>query len=208
MPLIFKCSVLIVMVLLTTGRPFAIVEARQPQTVISHFDKISVEINPDWARPHVARRPAYSVTILEDGTVDYEGLQMVKTLGHQPGLLSGKQLVALRRAFIDADFLSLRDKYESAEDGCPTFWEKGSSKTNITVPDSSAAIITLEVDGKKKSVRHSFWCREAGAGKVKGALYPQALPDLENAIDRIIATDQWTGLKLNRDKPLPRVAPR
>jgi hypothetical protein len=118
--------------------------------------------------------PDYTVTIAADGTVTFEGRQFVKTKGIAKGSLSREGMRQLIAEFERANYFSLNDKYQSAEDGCPEQWT-----------DAPTAVTSIRINGKSKSVLHYHGCQD---GQV---VYPKALTALENKIDEIVGTNRW-----------------
>src|SRR3954469_345953 len=61
------------------------------------------------------RCPIYKVTVLRDGTVEWQGEQFVKTRGKATAKLSPATMAQLAEAFKAADFFALHDKYDNRE---------------------------------------------------------------------------------------------
>lgn len=121
--------------------------------------------------------PIYKLKISANGSLIYEGQMYIKTKGIVKSTLSQEQLRELISEFEKAKYFSLRDSYEAAPDGCPAFWT-----------DNPAAITSIQMKGKKKSISHYYGCREQG---VDGVVYPQELYKLESRIDEIVNSKQW-----------------
>ena len=62
--------------------------------------------------------PGYLVTISADGTVTFEGYANVRVKGKAQTKISPEKVQLLVGAFVKATYFSLRDKYDSKEDGC------------------------------------------------------------------------------------------
>lgn len=122
--------------------------------------------------------PSYKLTISADGTVTFEGRDYVKTKGTFKSRISRKQLQQLISEFKKANYFSLKDKYESEEDGCATVWT-----------DYPSATTSLRINGKSKSILHYYGCHKDPGN----AIYPKALTDLESKIDEIVGTERWIG---------------
>jgi hypothetical protein len=179
MKLVFRCSLLLGALLSASACGFIVLDTKwASRTSIDRFDSISLERTACYGAC-----PVYKVTVWGDRRVDYEGKEFVKTAGHQAATLSQGQLAELARAFSDADFLSLRDKYMSSEDGCPA-----------VATDSPSAITTLELGRQEKTIRHYYGCGE------RGGIYPRALTELETRIDEIVGTDRWIGTRDERSR--------
>jgi hypothetical protein len=87
--------------------------------------------------------PAYSVAVDENGTVIYKGLGSVKTRGervHAIPVIAVRDLVA---DFFRINFFSFQDRYTSRK------LPDGNSQT---VDHANATTISIDLDGKKKSV--------------------------------------------------------
>jgi hypothetical protein len=109
--------------------------------------------------------PIYKVTLDSDGKVTYYGEMFVAVEGTQYSTLDQKNLHSLVREFEGIDFFSLEDQY-----------------TDMGATDLPSAITTLLVDGKMKQVIHYHGDPNA----------PKKLAALEDKIDELINTAQWT----------------
>lgn len=114
--------------------------------------------------------PSYKLSIHGDGRVEYEGLKFVKREGHKEGKLSSADLRRLVSQFEKAQFLSIDQ-----------FSEKSCTCTVCT--DMPTVITELRARGISHRVEHYYGCRCA----------PKSLWDLEETIDKIARTEQWTG---------------
>jgi hypothetical protein len=115
--------------------------------------------------------PAYSVSLDENGTVIYNGINGVKTRGekvHSISVLAVRDLVA---NFLRIDFYSLQDRY--TEKKLPN------GQTQI-IDHANATTISIDLDGKKKSV-YIFY----------GA--PDELIVLERKLYEVTQIAQYTG---------------
>jgi len=118
--------------------------------------------------------PAYVVTISADGLVTFEGKANVKVLGKAQSRISVEKVQALVAAFLKVKFFSLRDHYNSAEDGC-----------QISDGDTSSSIISIVIGGRSKSVSHYHGCFPKKKHLLDGLI------SLEEQIDDVVNTDQW-----------------
>ena len=109
--------------------------------------------------------PIYKVTLDSDGKVTYYGEMFVAVEGIQYSTLEQEDLQSLVREFERIDFFSLEDQY-----------------TDMGATDLPSAITTLIVDGKMKQVNHYHGDPNA----------PKKLAALEDKIDELINTAQWT----------------
>ena len=115
--------------------------------------------------------PAYSVSLDENGTVIYNGVVGVKERGervHSIPLTTVRELVA---EFQRINFFSLEDRYTEVK------LPNGGTRT---VDHSNATTISLDLDGKKKSV-YIFY----------GA--PEELTKLQKKLYEVTQIAQYTG---------------
>ena len=129
--------------------------------------------------------PAYTLTITADGTVKFTptGTYVYRRDGVMPSLpltrsITADQLRILIAELEKINFYSLRNRYGRAEKSsggpsCPNYWT-----------DSPSAYITFVRNGKRKSVAHYLGCA--------GAKILDDLVALEETIDKIAGTEQWT----------------
>lgn len=82
--------------------------------------------------------PDYSLEILGDGTVNYEGFHAVKVEGKQTSKIAAKDVKELVDEFFKIDYLALKDSFVEP------------------VTDMPSRTTSLLVDGKKKSVYNYF----------------------------------------------------
>ncbi len=122
--------------------------------------------------------PTYKLTISADGSVTFEGVDYVKTKGIVKSRISRKQLQQLISEFKKLNYFSLRNQYQSEEDGCSTVWT-----------DYPSATTSIRLNGKSKSVLHYYGCHKDPGN----AMYPKGLTELETRIDRIVGTERWIG---------------
>ena len=111
--------------------------------------------------------PVYKLTIYGDGRVVYEGIRFVRVGGIITTNISEDEIRQLIAEFQKIDYFSLKDSYE---------------QHNAT--DMPSAFTSLTVDEKTKTVRHYHGDLSA----------PEELTELENKIDQIVDSDQWTKL--------------
>jgi len=110
----------------------------------------------------------YSLTILNDGKVEYLGKRNVKTTGARISRISANDLSKLIDEFIDIYFFALKDKYEICQ-------------------NQNAPIILVSVSwqNKFKQVIHDSDCKT-----------PVELIEFEHMIDKITQLNQWTGFDI------------
>ena len=87
--------------------------------------------------------PAYVVSVDENGIVKYVGLGGVKTQGEKTHSISPSKVRDLVGEFLRIDFFSLEDRYEV---------KKLPDGTSVTIDHSNATTISIDIDGKQKSV--------------------------------------------------------
>ena len=112
------------------------------------------------------RCPIYTVTVLRDGTVQWEGKRFVKVVGKATAKLPAAKLAALAEAFKRADYFALADKYESYD-----------------VTDHPSAITSYSDGKREKTIHHYHGDRSA----------PEQLSELEGRIDELVGTSRWIG---------------
>jgi hypothetical protein len=110
--------------------------------------------------------PAYSVHVLKDGMVVYQGYAHVKVEGFAGRPLTPRELEALVGAFQEADFLSLADEYRAR------------------ATDAPSVDLRLSREGRTKRVVHDL----SNPG-------PEALQRLEQRFDEIVASQEWVGTR-------------
>jgi hypothetical protein len=121
--------------------------------------------------------PDYGVEIHGDGSFSYTGKAYVTTMGTVTGQISMDDMRELVDLFRAADYYSLQDEYIGAIGGPPTY------------------TTSISIDGQSKKI-------EDEVGIVIGM--PQAVKDIEDAIDRIAGTAKWIGEKSESDIDLMR----
>ena len=131
--------------------------------------------------------PAYTLTISSDSSVKFTptGTFVYRGDGVMPRVpltarITAEQLKVLLAEFEEIKFYSLRNRYGRAEKSgtgpsCPQYSTDGPSAT-----------VTIVRNGKRKSVDHYLGC--------SGAQVLDDLEALENRIDNIVNTEQWTSL--------------
>jgi hypothetical protein len=130
--------------------------------------------------------PDYKIIIHGDGRLVYEGRRFVKTVGAVESTVTQEQLRQLVAEFEKADYFSLCDEYPSSCDRCPTDWT-----------DNPSANTSIQINGKKKSIRHYYGCQEKSEHY---AVYPQKLYQLESRIDEIVGSARWVAGKTEEKK--------
>jgi Domain of unknown function (DUF6438) len=112
-----------------------------------------------------AQDPDYTLVIFGDGTLVYEGNKGVKIKGKKMSHLPQSSINYLLKEFMNLYYFDLKDRYEQSSG-----YDRPTVKTSITIR------------GKTKSVCH-----------VHGSKAPTGLSKLEDKIDKVTNSYQWTG---------------
>jgi Domain of unknown function (DUF6438) len=112
--------------------------------------------------------PIYVVTVYRDGVVEFDGEEYTKTKGKATGQITLAQVDAIEAVFVDHHYTSLLDSYE---------------KMAVTdMPSANTSYRSL--DGHVKHVAHYLGTSSD---------VPNSLSTIEQALDELLGTDQWTG---------------
>ena len=114
----------------------------------------------------------YTLTINADGKVIYNGGKDVKQKGKVESRISQEKLKELIAAFKEINYFDLKGRYDNRSKACPQFSY-----------DQPSAITSLTLNGKGKTVNHSYGCR--------GSKELGQLTWLEGKIDEAVNVDQW-----------------
>ena len=109
--------------------------------------------------------PVYTLTIYGSGTVIYEGKDYVKTKGNVESTIKEEKIEQLVSEFEKIDYFSLNDSY-----------------VQRVITDAPSAITSIALGGETKSITHYHGDLNA----------PEELEELEDKIDEIVNSDQWT----------------
>jgi hypothetical protein len=115
--------------------------------------------------------PTYTLSINAKGTVHYNGRTDVKQKGEVETRISHEKLKELIAAFQKINYFDLQGRYDSGI-ACPQF-----------LYDMPAAITSLTLNGKKKTVHRANGCT--------GSKELAQLKWLEGKIDEAVKVDQW-----------------
>ena len=115
--------------------------------------------------------PTYSIAISGDGTVMYNGRSGVKTLGHRSHTVATDEFRTLVAEFMQAEFFSLRDRYESI--ALP-------NGTSQVIDHAIATTLSLSIGGRTKSV-YDFYGT------------PDVVRRLEQRVDQVTDSRRYTG---------------
>ncbi len=119
--------------------------------------------------------PIYQIRITGDGRVSYHGKMFVETQGNRARKIPLAEVRNLVAVFEKAGYFSIGDfTYQNCQrDRC----SKG------YMHDSPSATTSITIRGKTHRVKHDSGCYCA----------PQALFDIEAAIDKASQADRWVG---------------
>ena len=126
---------------------------------------------PSFPGEEVSCCPNYSVTVDENGTVNYNGAEGAKVRGEKIYSISVAAVRELVVNFFQIGFFSLQDRYVKKDLG-NGYWQ--------TVDHAYATTIAIDIDGKKKSV-YIFYGT------------PDALVDLQRKLYLSLQVAQYTG---------------
>lgn len=115
--------------------------------------------------------PSYTVTIHGDGRIDYVGRSHVFISGAQQGQAEATSLAALRTRLRAADFSPLANRYRHGSPAC-----------GLWTTDMPTVIVEVFSDGRRQRAEHDYGCAAA----------PAALTQIEQAIDAVAQSSQWT----------------
>jgi hypothetical protein len=118
------------------------------------------------------RCPVYRITVTSAGAVTYEGRANVRHIGSATAKISADSVTGLLREMEAAGYFTLSDRYAVSEPTCRRY-----------TTDSPTAISSATFRGRTKRIEHDYGC-----GGVPGALTV-----LEQRIDEVLGSDQWTG---------------
>ena len=111
--------------------------------------------------------PAYSAQIYADGTVIYVGISDVKVTGKRQHKISETKVKELIAAFEKVNYFSLKDKYQSDENG-------------MSMTDLPTTTTSISIKGKQKKVVN-YYCA------------PKELSELEDFIDKAASLYEYIG---------------
>jgi hypothetical protein len=132
--------------------------------------------------------PVYILTIQPDGKFFFENIKTIKKglpvtkKENVEGKLSEEKINQLISEIGKADCFALKDSYTGDSGNCPTYWT-----------DSPTVTLSINLQGKEKTIPHYLGCEENDNPADKGKIYPQQLYNLENKIDEIVETKRWIG---------------
>ena len=116
--------------------------------------------------------PVYRLSVSPAGVVTFEGTAHVRKLGTASGQVPPARLDHLLRELDEAGYFSFADRYTSADPTCGRY-----------VTDLPTVITAVTLEGRTKRIEHDQGCGAA----------PDALVVLEQRIDEVLGSAQWTG---------------
>lgn len=116
--------------------------------------------------------PVYRIAVTRSGAVTYEGRANVRHIGTVAAEIPSDSVAALLREMEQAGYFTFSDRYAASEPTCRRY-----------TTDSPSAISSATFRGRTKRIQHDYGC-----GGVPGALTV-----LEQRIDEVLGSGQWTG---------------
>lgn len=116
--------------------------------------------------------PVYAITVAGDGSVVFTGIRNVDSTGRFTGRLDASRVASLRRAFDDAQYFALDDKYGYGEANCREYGN-----------DAARILTSIATPERTKRIDHDLGC----------ANVPTRLADLYRRFDEIVGTSRWIG---------------
>jgi hypothetical protein len=117
--------------------------------------------------------PVYTVEISYNGKVTFKGERFVVFAGEHLGSTRPADLARLDQAIVDIGFFSLREQYQSGEDGCTT-WATDNATVSILVSTAS----------RQHQVTYYYGC-EIDLGP--------SIARLSQTIDEVAHARRWVG---------------
>jgi hypothetical protein len=149
------------------SRPAAAPAVRSGESVVASGPVVAVQRTACFGAC-----PVYTISASASGKVTYEGKANVRHIGTATGQISEKQIASLLREMEDAGYFTFADRYAMSEPTCRRY-----------TTDSPSVISSATFRGRTKRVEHDYGC--VGA--------PGALTLLEQKIDEVLGSRQWTG---------------
>jgi hypothetical protein len=118
--------------------------------------------------------PDYQLAVKSNGIITFKGGTFTKTKGLTTGKITSTDLKQIISEFEKTKFFELRNSYSEYSDGC-----------GEVATDSPSEIISIQINGKKKTVSHYFGCRD-----VKGNVLERII-SLGKKIDELTNSRKW-----------------
>lgn len=116
--------------------------------------------------------PVYTISVSPSGQVTYEGKANVRELGTVTGQVPKERVDALLIELERAGYFGFASRYALSEPACGRY-----------VTDLPSVISSATLGARTKRIEHDYGCGRA----------PAALAVLENRIDEVLGSGQWTG---------------
>lgn len=169
-PVIARTIALTIALGACSGRQVAVGASVPPPSSTSRastFTSITFERTPCFGNC-----PVYAITVAGDGSVVFTGTRDVDSTGRFTGRVDAERTAALRRAFDDAQYFTLDDKYGYGEANCREYGA-----------DAARILTSITTTERTKRVEHDLGC----------ANVPSRLVDLYRRFDEIVGTYRWIG---------------
>lgn len=115
--------------------------------------------------------PVYTISVSPSGLVTYEGRAHVRQLGTATAQIPKQRVDALLVELERAGYFGFASRYALSEPACGRY-----------VTDLPSAISSATLGGRSKRIEHDHGCGSA----------PEALAVLEQRIDEVLGSGQWT----------------
>lgn len=116
--------------------------------------------------------PVYSVRIVADGTVTFDGERFVEATGVSTATIEPAAAAHLMHELVAGGFNELPARYTHDAKDC------GSYHT-----DAPRVILTLRMSGREKTVEHDYGCSDA----------PESLRRMQTLVDSVAGVARWIG---------------
>jgi Domain of unknown function (DUF6438) len=116
--------------------------------------------------------PVYLLSVTGEGKISYEGKAHVRHLGPASATIPRERVDSLLSELERAGYLTYSGRYAPGDSAC-----------GRTSTDSPSAITSIRVGEATKRIEHYYGCASA----------PGALVLLEQKIDEVLGSAQWTG---------------
>jgi uncharacterized protein DUF6438 len=116
--------------------------------------------------------PVYRVSVFPSGQVTYEGKAHVRRVGSASGQIPQLQLDALLEEIDRSGYFTFAPRYTTGQPACGRY-----------ATDAPSVITSVTLRGRTHRVEHDYGCGSA----------PGALVILEQRIDEVAGSAQWTG---------------
>lgn len=124
--------------------------------------------------------PIYPLRADSSGIVEFEGVDFTEVKGKVETRLSDEEIKKISDEIQKSKFFTLDNDYGYESKNCQ--W---------ILTDQSGVFLTIEIDGRKKTIDHYQGCQLETGFWQKSPL--EELSKLENKIDEIVGTKQWIG---------------